>query len=281
VRNEVVSVFGSIDLGPEAVVHGDVVAVGGRVRRADGSRTSGAVTEISMAEISLGDPDFRMNVPHWFRGWGGPFYWFGGMYPGFGAVPRLIGTMVRLGLILLCAGIALLLARPAVEGAARRVSDEPVKATLVGLAAQLLILPVLLLTALVLVITVIGIPLILLLPFVLLLLVLVAIVGFTGTAEAVGGAVLRKFGATSPAPFLEVTTGLLVLLSPLLVGRMLAVGGWPVTPIAVMLVSVGFIVELLAWSSGFGAALTNTFTRWRARRAMRRNGTTAVATPST
>jgi hypothetical protein len=277
VRDQVVSVFGSVDLGPEAVVHGDVVAVGGRIRRAAGARTGGGVTEVSMAEIRLGDPDFRMNVPHWFRGWGAPFYWFGG---GFGAVPRLVGTLVRFGLILLCAGIALLLARPSVEGAARRVSDEPIKATLVGLAAQLLIFPVLLLTALVLVITVIGIPLILLLPFVLLLLVLVAVVGFTGTAAAVGGAVLRKLGAASPAPLLEVTVGLIVLLSPLLLGRMLAVGGWPVAPIAVMLVSFGFVVELLAWSSGFGAALTNSFTRWRARRAMRRNGTAVAATPS-
>jgi hypothetical protein len=62
---------------------------------------------------------------------------------------------------------------------------------------------------------------------------------------------------------------------------MIAVGGWSVAPLAAMLVAIGFIVELLAWSSGFGAALTNSFTRWRARRAMRRNGTTVVTTPST
>jgi len=235
------------------------------------------VTEVSLAEISLGDPDFRMNVPAWFRGWGGPLYWFGG---GFGAVPRLVGSLVRLGLILLVAGIALLLARPAVEGAAQRVLDNPIKATLIGLAAQLLIFPVLFLTALVLVITVIGIPLLLLLPFVVLLLVLMAVVGFTGTGAAVGGALLRRFGVAAPAPFLEIATGIVVLLSPLLLGRMLAVGGWPVAPIAVMLVSLGFIVELLAWSSGFGAALTNSFTRWRARRAMRRNGATVAATPA-
>jgi hypothetical protein len=277
VHDQVVSVFGSVELGPDAVVHGDVVSVGGRVRRAQGARTLGAVTEVSMAEISIGDPDFRMNVPHWFRGWGGPFYWFGG---GFGAVPKMVGTTVRLGLILLVAGIALLLARPAVEGAARRVADEPVKATLVGLAAQLLVFPVLLLTALLLVITVIGIPLILLLPFVVLLLVIMAVVGFTGTGAAVGSVVLRKLGVANPAPFLEVATGILVVLSPLLLGRLLAFGGWSVAPIAVLLVTLGFIVELLAWSSGFGAALTNSFTRWRARRAIRRNGTTVAPTPS-
>jgi hypothetical protein len=277
VRQEVVSVFGSVELGPEAVVNGDVVAVGGRVHKAEGARTRGSVTEVSLAEISLGDPDFRMNVPPWFRGWGGPLHWFGG---GFGSVPRLIGTIVRLGLILLVAGIALLVARPAVEGAAQRVADNPVKATLVGLAAQLLILPVMLLTALVLVITVIGIPLLVLLPFLLLLLVLMAVVGFTGTASAIGGALMRRFGMSTPTPFIEIVTGIVVILSPLLIGRMLAVAGWSVAPIAILFVTLGFFVELLAWSSGFGAALTNSFTRWRARRAMRRNGPAMAATPA-
>ena len=276
VRQEVVAVFGSVELGPEAVVNGDVVAVGGRVRKAEGARTRGTVTEVSLAEISVGDPDFRMHVPPWVRGWGGPMHWFGG---GFGAVPRLVGTIVRLGLILLVAGIALLVARPAVDGAAQRVADNPVKATIIGLVAQLLIFPVMLLTALVLVITVIGIPLLLLLPFVLLLLILMAVVGFTGTAAAIGGAVLRRFGVATPTPFMEIATGIVVVLSPLLIGRMLAVAGWSMAPVAILFITIGFIVELLAWSSGFGAALTNSFTRWRARRATRRNGAVA-ATPA-
>lgn len=274
VRQEVVSVFGSIELGPESVVNGDIVSVGGRVRKAEGARTRGGLTEVSLGQISVGDPDFRMNVP-WSHGWGGPWFW-----GEFGAVPRLIGTIVRLGLIILVTGIALLVARPAVDGAAQRVVDNPVKATLVGLAAQLLIFPVLLMTALVLVVTVIGIPLLVLLPFVLLLLVLVAVVGFTGTTSAIGGAVLRRLGATTPTPFLEVLTGILVVLSPLLLGRMLAVAGWTLSPIAVLLITLGFIAELLAWSSGFGAALTNSFTRWRARRATRRNGTAVAPTPA-
>jgi hypothetical protein len=277
VRQQVVSVFGSIELGPESVVEGDVVAVGGRVKRAATARTRSGVSEVSLGEISLGDPDFRMHVPHWFRGFGGPIYWFGG---GFGAVPRLIGSIVRLGLILLVAGMALLIARPAVEGAAQRMAENPIKATLVGLTAQLLIIPVLLLTALLLVMTVIGIPLIALLPFVVLFMVLLAIVGFTGTAAAVGGWMARRLGM-SPTPFVEVTIGVLVLLSPLLVGRALAVAGWTLTPFAVMLVAIGFIVELLAWSGGFGAALSNSYARWRARRAIRRNGSTPVAPTAT
>ena len=66
-----------------------------------------------------------------------------------------------------------------------------------------------------------------------------------------------------------VLVGLLVILSPLLVARLLALGGWPLTPVAVVLVGVGFAVELLAWASGFGAMLVNAFTRWQARRPFR------------
>ena len=51
--------------------------------------------------------------------------------------------------------------------------------------------------------------------------------------------------------------GLLVILSPLLVARLLALGGWPLTPVAVVLVGVGFAVELLRTASGFGAMLIN------------------------
>jgi hypothetical protein len=251
VRQEVVSVFGSIDLGPEAVVGGDVVAVGGRVRRAPGSRARRGVTEISLAEISIGNPDFRMHIPPVFRGRSGPLYWFG---PGFGAVPRLIGTLVRLGLILLVAGIALLVARPAVEGAAQRVADSPIKATLVGLTAQLLIIPVLLLTALLLIMTVIGIPLIALLPFVVLFLVLLAIVGFTGAAaaEAVGCSGISATAGTVRRSH-DGRAGTVAAAA-----RPHARGRWvTATPIAVLLIFVGFVVELLAWSGGFGAALTN------------------------
>jgi len=43
-----------------------------------------------------------------------------------------------------------------------------------------------------------------------------------------------------------------------------------------MLVATGLAVEFLAWASGFGAVLTNAYSRWRARRAAR-----AAAHPAT
>ena len=82
-------------------------------------------------------------------------------FDGFGAVPRLIGTGFRLLLLLLFASLAMVVARGSVERSAQRVSDNPVKAALVGVAAELLFVPVLVLTCIVLSISIVGIPLLL------------------------------------------------------------------------------------------------------------------------
>ena len=266
VSDQVVAVLGSVNLGPSAVVRGDIVSVGGRVHRAAGAQAHRAVTE-----VSLGDSGMRVHMSPWFDDWGwGPFVWF----EEFGALPRLVGTGIRACLLLLLAGIALVVARRSVDASAQRVSDNPVRATLIGLVAQVMILPVLIVTAIVLAISIVGIPLLLLLPFVVLFLIMMAVVGFTGTAAAIGGFVRRRFAPGPAGAFVSVAVGIFVILLPLLIGRMLAVAGWPATPLAFLLIATGFAVELLAWASGFGAVLTNAFTRWQARRAPR-NGIAA------
>jgi hypothetical protein len=102
-----------------------------------------------------------------------------------------------------------------------------------------------------------------------------ALVGFTGTAAAIGGLVQRRMAGGVRVDFAAVLAGLLVILSPLLVARLLALVGWPLTPVAMILVGIGFAVELLAWASGFGAMLVNAFTRWQARRPFRGGAVTS------
>ena len=255
VEDQVVAVLGSVILGSDAVVGGDVVSVGGRVIRSPGAETRGSVTE-----VALTDSWVPFHGP-WSRGWeGAPFFF------SFGAVPRLIGTGVRLSLLLLLTGVALLVARRSVDASAVRVAENPLKTTVVGLVAEVLVLPVLVLTAIVLSISIIGIPLLLLLPFVVLALLVMALVGFTGTAAAIGNAVQRRYSPGAQTPYMAVVVGLLVILSPVLLGRLLAVVGWPVTPVSVLLVAIGFTLELLAWASGFGAMLGHAFSGWQARR---------------
>ena len=253
VGQEAVAVLGSVNLGPKALVRGDVVSVGGRVRRAEGARVEGSVTEVSFADSGM-----RLNVGPWF----GPVELFGS----YNGIPRLLGSTFRMLLLGLFAGIVLVIARGSVERSAERVADNPPKAMLVGLAAELLFLPVLILTAFVLVITLIGIPLLLLLPFAVLMLLVLAFVGFSGTAYAIGQGARRRFGMSGQAAFLDVCLGLLIILSPLLAGRVVGLAGWPADPLSWLLVLTGTAFEFLAWTTGFGAVLMNTFSRWRAKR---------------
>jgi hypothetical protein len=268
VGNQVVAVLGSVDLGPKAVVRGDVVAVGGRVRKAEGAQVRGSVTE-----VALGDPGIRVNVGPWMDGWG-PIHLFG-----FGPVTRLLGSTFRYGLLALLACAALVIARRPVEGSALRVADNPVKAVLVGFAAWILFAPLLAASAIVLAISIVGIPLLLLLPFAVLALLLMALVGFSGTAYAVGQWTRRRFGIGTVPPVVDVCLGILTIMLPLLVGRVLALFGWTVSPIVYLLVAVGLAVEFLAWSGGLGAVLTNAFGRWQATRLRRATPQAPSATP--
>ena len=268
VGDQVVAVLGSVDLGPRAVVHGDVITVGGRLRRAPGSQINGAVTE-----VSLGDVGTRINLP-WLDGWG-PVYVFGG----FGSVARLVGTTFRLVLLALVGCLAFVGARRAVEGSAQRVADDPVKTTLVGLIAWVLFVPLFAMTAIVLAISFVGIPLLVLLPFAVVALLVMAVVGFSGTAYAVGQWARRRFGFATVSGFADICLGILIILLPLLLGRLVALGGWTFSPVVFVLVATGLGVEFLAWASGFGAVLTNTFSRWQATRAARSTPQTSPPVP--
>jgi hypothetical protein len=259
VGDQVVAVMGSVHLGPRAVVRGDIVSVGGRIHRASGSEVRGDVTE-----VALGGPIIEGR-----RGWPivvGPRV---GVWDGFGAVPRLVGSTFRLLLLALLAAVALLVARPVVEGASERVRQFPLHSILIGMVALLLVGPLLLLLSMVLIISIVGLPLLLTIPFVLLALVLMALAGFSGTAHAAGEWAGRRLNLAATSPYVAVSLGVVLILFPLLLGRVVALAGWWGNPVAMLLVAAGFAVEFLAWSAGFGAVLTNGFGRWQARRASR------------
>lgn len=258
VGDQVVAVLGSVELGPNAVVGGDVVSVGGEVRRAEGAQIRGTVTQVALGDI---------DVPAHVRrpgDWWGPMWVFGG----FSAVPRLIGSVFRLLLLILLTALAYVIVRPTVEAAAHRLTDNPVQATFVGLAAEILLIPTLVLTSIVLVIIIIGIPLLLLIPFIVLALLLMALIGFTGVAAVIGSWFRGRTGIGAPG-FSDVALGVVLILLPLLVGRLIGLGGWGLTPVAFLFVAAGLTLEFLAWTAGFGAVLTNAFSRWQARRASR------------
>ena len=117
---------GSVELGPKAVVRGDIISVGGRVHRSEGAQVRGGVTEVALGHI-----DLPGEMVPWLSGVG--LFSLGS----FEAVPRLIGTTFRLLLLVTMGVLAYLVARRTVEQSARRVQDNPAKATFIGLAARL------------------------------------------------------------------------------------------------------------------------------------------------
>ncbi|MCI0345250.1 MAG: hypothetical protein L0221_07370, partial [Chloroflexi bacterium] len=183
VKDQVVAVFGSIELGPESRIDGDVTVVAGELRRAPGSVVTGSAREIGLG----GTPSIS------FRGmpWWDTFY----MFHPFSYTARLMGTVFRVILLLLLGAIALLIAREPVERIAGRVTAEPLKAAVVGVLAELLFFPLLVLTCVILAITIIGIPLLLFVPFLIVGLLFVLLGGFIGAAYGVGGLAGARLGS--------------------------------------------------------------------------------------
>ena len=106
-----------------------------------------------------------------------------------------------------------------------------------------------------------------------------ALVGFSGTAYAIGQWTRRRFGIGGAGGLADVCLGILMIMLPLLLGRVVALAGWPLSPFVFLLVMTGLTVEFLAWSSGFGAVLTNAFWRWQASRGARVAARASSVTP--
>lgn len=249
VTDQVVAVLGSVELGPDARVGGDVTSVGGRVRRAPGAEVRGNINE-----INLGAVDIDWNVP------GGPWWMLYGAFHPFARTAQLAGTVFRLLLLALVGSIIVLVARDPVERVAHRVRTEPVKAAVVGLLAELLFGPVLILTTVILALTIVGL---LLVPFLVVASFFVLLAGFTATAYTVGGGAAHRFGWSADSPYLRVCLGILIILSPLLLARLFGLAGGPFDLVSLLLVAVALLIEFVAWTIGLGGALIAMFERWR------------------
>jgi hypothetical protein len=222
--------------------------VGGGIRR-----HANAVINGKMQEIGF-DAMFGPN-------WGPRDAWarwnpMGAFYP----FARFMGTLVRVGLLMLLAGLVLLVARTPVEQIADRAAMEPVKSWAVGFLAEILFVPLLVFTVVVLAISVIGIPLLVLVPVAIVALMVVFLVGFTGVAYQIGRLLEVRVDWLRARPYGATLAGIILILSPLLVARLLGLsgaGGF----IVWLLVAAGFVAEYIAWTTGLGAAALTRFGR--------------------
>ena len=240
VSGDVVAVGGGLTLGPHAVVRGEVTAVGGPLKRDPQAQVFGKVNEVGIGPNGQTLPPYRFN-------------WRNLLFGSFASrAGTLATTITRVLMFMLFLLIVTAVGQRPVQQIAARIAAEPVRAGLVGLLAEILFVPVLVLTIIALVISIIGIPLLILVPFAIVLVGVVMLVGFTGAATIVGGWALDRFGRIQRSPYLVVATGLIVIAGLTLVGRLfaVAVGGFG-APFYV----VGYLIEYIAWTVGFGAAI--------------------------
>ena len=251
VHGDVVAIGGRVELGPQSVVDQDVAVIGGSLERATGARVGGRIKEIGIGAFS--------------RDWATPRNWIGGWVDRrVGSTFALLSTAARGAVLCLLAGIVLLLAGAYVDRISVRAAIEPIKAGAIGFLAQMLFLPLLIITILVLVVTIVGIPLLVLIPFVILGLGVVGLVGFTAVAHRVGDHVARRLGWMNRGTYLNTFTGIVVILLPVLVARLaLLAGGTGVAFLWHWLAAMGFVAEYLAWTVGFGAVALVRFGRSR------------------
>src|SRR5262245_35303865 len=240
VTGDVVAVMGGLTLGPHAVVRGEVTAVGGPFKRDPQAQVFGKVNEVGIGGNGQTIPPYRVNLRDIL---------FGSLASRVG---RLSTTVVRVLMFILFALIVTAVAQRPVQQIAARISAEPVRAGLVGLLAEILFVPVLVVTILALVISIIGIPLLVLVPFGIVLVGIVMLVGFTGAAHLVGNWTLERLGRAERNPYLSATVGIVVIAGLTLIGRLfaLALGG-----LGAPFYIAGYLLEYLAWTVGFGAAI--------------------------
>jgi hypothetical protein len=249
VRDGVVVVGGNLDVGPEADVRGDVVLVGGRITRAPGSRLSGSVSDITFGE------------------WGS--WTIGGVrlptvdFGDFGSWVILMGALFRISLLAVMMATVLVLFRAPVARIGRAAATEPAKAFAVGVIAALLFLPALIIASIALIVTIIGIPLVaILIPVACLGLLAALILGFTGLACRIGEWVEDRLGMPAHSAFLATAIGLILILGPTLMARIIGVAPAPIRYTGFAILLAGVALEFIVWTMGFGAALMTGFGRW-------------------
>lgn len=237
VDGDLTVVMGTATLGPQSVITGDVNVVGGALNRAAGSRVDGSIHNVTSGQRTWSSGE----MPNPLRG---------GF---FGRLGSLAGTLIRVALLALLALVVVAFGRSSVERVADRAAADPVRAGLIGFAAQILFFPVLVLTVVLLAISIIGIPLLVLVPFGVVLAVIVMVIGFTGVAFHVGRLLSERFGWAGRSEYVTVLLGVVTIAALTLLARSVALVaggmlGWPLS-------AVGFVVEYAAWTLGLGAAI--------------------------
>jgi hypothetical protein len=231
VDGNVVAIFGELTVGPTGEIDGDGVSVGGNVTKEPGGVIRGETTSVGFG------PDYlpRRGV---FRG---GFFRTGG---------RLLLFVVWTIVLIVLGLIIVAIARGPVERVCTRARKEAFKMGLIGLLAEVLLIPVCLLF----IITIIGIPVgVLVLPLVF---ALALLLGYVGVSVAVGG---RIGNGSEKSVYMSVALGIFVLQGLAILGGILKLPGGPIGFVGTVINVIGWAVIYVAATVGLGAVIMSKF----------------------
>jgi hypothetical protein len=154
-------------------------------------------------------------------------------------------------------------ARAPVARIGAAAAAEPWRAAFIGLFAQVLFVPLLVVIAIVLAVTIIGLPLIaVVVPLALAAFFLTLLVGFTSLATRAGEWLEARAGWRVHTGVLAACLGLLLVVLPTLLSRALGVAPEPLHAAAFGTLVIGTAIEYGVWTVGLGAAIMTGFGQW-------------------
>jgi hypothetical protein len=231
VEGDVVSVGGEVKIGSTGEVEGDAVSVGGGVEKEEGARVHGETVSVGPGR------GFRPEVPAFSHGV-------------FSRGGRLAIFILWTIMVIILGLIIMAVFRRGVENVCERARKEAFKMGLIGLLAEVLLLPLMLLF----IVTIIGIPIgIFVLPLVFALAVLF---GYVGVSYAVGSRLGNGHGRS---PYLSMTIGVIVLAGLAILGGLIGLPGGSVHIIGRLVGFIGWAVIFVAATVGLGAVIMSRF----------------------
>ena len=265
ITGDVVAVGGGVELENDAQVLGEVTSVGGRVEKHEDAEVLGRINE-----VSVGSSFMTFDVGDWGR-WSDwdtrrDSDWDWSRRPGrwgwgFGPWIEIGWELSFIVMLALLACLVQLIGGETVDRVRAKVVETPWVSGLVGLAIQLLFVPVLVVVVLILTLSIVGIPLLLLLPFVFLAFMLAWLVGYTGFAMAVGRWFEARFDRSFSSPFVALLVGVAILQALSFIGEVFDVLPGFLWIFAVMFGVIGFLFQYAAWTIGIGAVFLTGFRR--------------------
>ena len=239
VTGDVVAIGGDVDVFSTGIVEGDAVSIGGDViKRGD------AVVEGEKVSIAFfRGPFFR--IPPMSTHFRFPFMFTPFRPPAWSLFLRII----RIAFILFLGIVVISVFPKHVDKVKEKTKQEFLKSGLVGLAAQILALPIFIL----LIITIIGIPVALLVEPLLILVAL--ILGFTGVCLFIGEKLQEHTSLKSETKIMILVIGILAVEVVPLAARAMRIFGDVFSPFAWFLTFIGALIIYVVITVGFGAAI--------------------------